>query len=228
MIKKFVSIFTIIVTLFSFQLVIFGDAQAQTSQQQASSEQQGASLSVNGYFIEAVNYIVGEEGLTLDAIAIYGFVNSNETSLKLDSTYGAYPITIISTNAFMGYENLESVNVPAGFKEIRSGAFENCEKLKDVYLPESIEYISPDAFLGSTNVVINAPLHSYAEKFAEENGLQFVNTSPAEKFSVEVDKEALMDSFRVMGLGMAGIFIVIIVIYLSLVVMNGAFKPKKD
>jgi hypothetical protein len=239
--KKFVSLLVIIVAVFSFQTAIFAEeidttgievtageqqqeaisAQIETETQPQVKQLQDVSLELpSGFIITSIDF-------SADTVAICGYKDRMATNLKLDAKYyDIYPIFVVGSNAFMGYESLESVTIPEGFKEIRDGAFENCEKLKDVYLPESVEYISPNAFLGSTNVVINAPLHSYAEKFAEENGLQFVNTSPAEKFSVTVDEKALMSSFKVMGLGMAGIFIVIVVIYLSLVVMNGVFKPK--
>ena len=52
----------------------------------------------------------------------------------------------------------------------------NCAKLHDVAIPDSVEYIAPNAFDGCDSLVISCSKNSYARKFAAENKIPFAVT----------------------------------------------------
>ncbi len=63
-------------------------------------------------------------------------------------------------------------------------AFANCTSLKDVTLPASLKEICSNLFLnvdyetfeedGNLPVTVHAPKGSYAERYAKENGLAYI------------------------------------------------------
>lgn len=61
-------------------------------------------------------------------------------------------INYISSQAFSGYENLQSVNISDNVTEIGKYAFLNCSSLKSVKLSNSIRKISQGAFMGCSSL----------------------------------------------------------------------------
>lgn len=55
-------------------------------------------------------------------------------------------ITVIYTESFVNFKNLEKVKLPARLTKISKGAFGGCEKLQGVVLPESLTEIEEFAF----------------------------------------------------------------------------------
>ena len=51
--------------------------------------------------------------------------------------------------------------------------FSGCEALTDVTLPAGVRPIPKSAFKGCTELTIHAPAGSYAEQFAQKNGIPF-------------------------------------------------------
>lgn len=45
-----------------------------------------------------------------------------------------------------GYSSLEHIELPFTLKEIEYGAFENCKNLKNINLPDRLEYIGKRCF----------------------------------------------------------------------------------
>lgn len=70
-----------------------------------------------------------------------------------------YKVIEISSEAFYRYsdkEQIKSVTIPEGAKEIGERAFARCRKLESVKLPDSLEIIGAAAFIGCnfTNITI--------------------------------------------------------------------------
>ena len=61
-------------------------------------------------------------------------------------------VTKIGDRAFHAKSNMTEVILPAGLKEIGS-SFNYCTGLTEIYVPNSVEKISTDAFLNSTNLM---------------------------------------------------------------------------
>ncbi len=108
-----------------------------------------------------------------DTIAIRGYIGSSKkisVARELDAT----PVVSIGSSAFADMTSLEEIKLSAGIQKIESKAMANCPELKYVYIPTTVKSISSDAFEGSYGVVIHGKAGSYAQKYASDNGLEFV------------------------------------------------------
>ena len=66
------------------------------------------------------------------------------------------------------------IEIPDTVTSIGNGTFENCTELCTVKIPANVTDINPTAFSGSTNVKIYGEKDSYAQKYANENSIPFV------------------------------------------------------
>ncbi len=66
--------------------------------------------------------------------------------LTIPSTIEGYPVTSIGNYAFDNCEALTGVTVPDGVTDIGQGAFKNCAKLQHIALPDGVTRIGSDAF----------------------------------------------------------------------------------
>lgn len=82
-------------------------------------------------------------------------------------------VTTINDNVFRNCKNLESVEIGSGISTIPATLFMNCEKLNAVLIPESVTSIDVTAFTNCPNVTIYCYKDSYAQQFAEENGINY-------------------------------------------------------
>lgn len=83
-------------------------------------------------------------------------------------------VTSIGKGAFCGCEALKEIYIPEGkMKSLSDEAFLKCTNLTDIYLSLNIKKISPSAFRECPNLTIHAPVGSYAETYAKENGINF-------------------------------------------------------
>jgi hypothetical protein len=58
--------------------------------------------------------------------------------------------------------------------EIVGWAFSGCTGLASIALPKRVTEIGIDAFKDCTNLIIHAPAGSYAETYAKENNIPFM------------------------------------------------------
>lgn len=109
-------------------------------------------------------------------------------------------VETISSNVFEGCSSLEKVTMDNGVKKIDNAAFKDCKSLKVVYIPDSCKNIADSAFNGCKNVVIYCSRNSYAESFAEKQGLKIEYGKPAKDaekavntsgITVKIDGEVL-------------------------------------
>ena len=82
-------------------------------------------------------------------------------------------IQTISKQAFSTCQNLKSVNISEGVTVIDTKAFESCKSLKEVVIPASVTSILNNAFNSCHDLSIIAPSGSYAESYANDNGIPF-------------------------------------------------------
>ena len=96
------------------------------------------------------------------------FPNSNIKTVKF------LPYTTsIQPSMFYEYQYLEDVEIPNTVECIMSKSFSNCKKLNKVIIPNSVLYISKDAFKDSPNTVIYCQSGSYALSFAKANKIKY-------------------------------------------------------
>ena len=89
---------------------------------------------------------------------------------NLDSVVFHTGIKKIGARAFL-QTGLTSMIIPRTVESIGFAAFASNEKLTSVTIPDSVREISDRVFEGSNNVVISVKSGSYAEKWAQENGV---------------------------------------------------------
>ena len=79
----------------------------------------------------------------------------------------------IQDEAFIN-TGIESIYIPTGVLEIGKSSFANCPLLTFIYLPDTLNTISADAFDGSDHAIIVCTEDSYADQFAAEYHLPAV------------------------------------------------------
>ena len=82
-------------------------------------------------------------------------------------------LKIIESEAFLNAP-MVSVRCPDGLTTIGSRAFAGCDQLRDIYLPDSVQYIAEDAFANVPQLTIHTPAGSIAEKWAKKQGITVV------------------------------------------------------
>ena len=94
-------------------------------------------------------------------------------------------ITAIPSKCFYNLNSLEKIIIPMGVTSIGSDAFYNCVKLSAVTIPSTVSSISGTSFTYLNRLTVYGVKGSYAETWANENGVQFVeNTKHAEGVSL--------------------------------------------
>ena len=78
----------------------------------------------------------------------------------------------ISEEAFYGDSSLDEVVLPEGIERIESRAFANTS-VKKVYFPDSLNYIAPDAFSGSTQVTGWGNAGTYAADYCQRRNIPY-------------------------------------------------------
>lgn len=114
----------------------------------------------------------------------------NETVITVPATLDGYAVTVIGEKAFMEC-TAQKIILPQGVLTIRNMAFNHCDSLTEVVLPEglktigdafgfceylvhvnipdSVNYIHDGAFDGSYGVIITAAKGGYAESFVNRH-----------------------------------------------------------
>ena len=79
----------------------------------------------------------------------------------------------VDEEAFMGC-SFEYAYIQDCTTAIKSKAFANCKNLIFIRIPESVSFISPNAFEETNNLTIIGKAESYAEQYAKDYGFAFI------------------------------------------------------
>ncbi|SCX22064.1 Leucine rich repeat-containing protein [Ruminococcaceae bacterium P7] len=132
--------------------------------------------------------------INLTAIGMYSFSNCTnmvETLVLPEQIYfidecafeGCSSITEVEINSGLYYianqcfnkcNSLQKVTLNDGLVQIRSYAFANCPELEYVLIPSTVTDISPTAFENDSNLKIYGFADSYAQTYAHEHNIPFV------------------------------------------------------
>ena len=93
---------------------------------------------------------------------------------KLNSVTISQNIKTIEKATFSCCFELEEIILPEGIIEIGQNAFYACNKLKKLKVSGNLAEIGESALGNCTNLTIYAPKGSYAETYAKENNIPFV------------------------------------------------------
>lgn len=80
----------------------------------------------------------------------------------------------IGRYTFRNYSSLRSVIIGDSVSSIGEQAFQNCINLESVTISNKSTKIEDDAFMYCKNLTINAPKGSYAEQYANEHDIRFI------------------------------------------------------
>ena len=81
----------------------------------------------------------------------------------------------IYERCFSGCNSLQSLIISEGVEEIRQEAFANCKWLKSIVIPNTVTQIGNDVFKQCNDLTIYGYSGSYAESYAKENSIPFVD-----------------------------------------------------
>ncbi len=84
-------------------------------------------------------------------------------------------VTEIGYHAFSSCHYLTHATLPQSLTKIGKYAFLNCGRLLNLQLPESVTEIGKDAFCDCDDLTLSVTAGSYAEKYAQENGLLYIH-----------------------------------------------------
>ena len=101
----------------------------------------------------------------------------------------SFPTPAIADRAFEDCENLEKIIIPESVKSVGYCAFLNCRRLKSITIPDSVTSIGSSAFRKCSGFIIYGLENSCAEKYAKENNLTFVNHTVHKESSWITDVE---------------------------------------
>lgn len=69
---------------------------------------------------------------------------------------------------------LEDITLPASLKAVEIKAFSGCKSLKTVTIGSGVTYIGENAFEGCKNLTLVCKKDSFAQKYAEQNGIKYI------------------------------------------------------
>ncbi len=83
-------------------------------------------------------------------------------------------ISVINGQVFQNCTSLTEFTVPNSVGTISDFSFAGCTSLEKVVIPKTVKNISAKAFLNCDKLTIFGYTNSYAQTYAEENGINFV------------------------------------------------------
>ncbi len=98
---------------------------------------------------DGLAYALTDDGKSYQVV---GIGTSTYTDIIIATTYHGLPVTRIADNAFQACNNLNRVTIPQGITEIGHGAFRECENLINVNIPNGMKTIGSYAFADCTNL----------------------------------------------------------------------------
>lgn len=98
--------------------------------------------------------------------------------LVIPSSLGGYPVVSIGYDAFVE-TGFDDIVIPEGIVSIEKYAFSLCYYTDTITIPESVTFISEDAFYFAGveaihGLMLRVTKGSYAEQYAEDNGIAYV------------------------------------------------------
>ena len=83
---------------------------------------------------------------------VVGIGSCKDTKINIPPQYEGLPVTGVCSRAFEDCENLKSVTIPEGVTEILRYAFSGCTSLESLTIPESVTRIDQYAFCACTSL----------------------------------------------------------------------------
>jgi len=71
-----------------------------------------------------------------------------------------------------GFQSAKTIHLPM-ISQINAETFAECSRLECVYIPDSVIYISPNAFDKHPDILVKCPPNSYAEQYCKKKGIKY-------------------------------------------------------
>ena len=122
-----------------------------------------------GTIIRRLTVILPSTVEKINEVAFYENENLKEIALPTG-------LNVIDASAFFGCSSLEVIELPLTLESIGSNCYGNCKKLNAIRIPKKTNSIASNAFddCDKTILVIYGYAKSYAETYANDNGITFV------------------------------------------------------
>ena len=124
------------------------------------------------------NITIPSEIYSYKVVEIAENIFSNNLTIK--SVVIPESVTTIGAYSFYGCTNLESATIPSSVTDIKAATFYDCGNLTELIIPASVTQIAANAFIGCDNLTIKCEAGSYAETYANENGITFIDPNAPE------------------------------------------------
>ena len=98
-----------------------------------------------------------------------------EKDIVVPSGIDGYPVVSVEEFSFSYCDFIESVTLSEGIRELKALAFKNCNNIKRVVLPSSLEIIEDNSLPKNTDVVYTVVKGSFAESYISSSGLKTVS-----------------------------------------------------
>ncbi|MDE6967314.1 MAG: leucine-rich repeat domain-containing protein, partial [Clostridia bacterium] len=89
---------------------------------------------------------------TTDGYIVSGLEKSDETEITIPATYKGKPVISIGEYAFEGCEKITGIVIPNSITAIEEGAFEGCIGFESFIIPNSVTTIGESAFAGCNSL----------------------------------------------------------------------------
>ncbi len=112
--------------------------------------------------------------INIEGLWAFGFASKLKSVLLPAASFDKIDNDGHNSSTFMHCRNLETFVFSEGTEEIPGRFFDNCPKLKKVYVPASVKKINDSTFSrDSKGLVIMCVEGSYAEQFAKDNAYKY-------------------------------------------------------
>lgn len=117
-------------------------------------------------------------GKDITSIGNYAFAYTCKNVNAIEFEAGSQ-LQSVGAVAFMNVANVKDIVLPDTVTYIGVYAFGDCYALETLAVSQAASYIASTAFTGSANVVLNVAEGTYAEKFANANGISYTTRTYA-------------------------------------------------
>lgn len=114
-----------------------------------------------------------------DYYSVKAYTEFTGGAIKIPAEYNGKPVKKIASDGFAGCKSLAFIEMPEGIEIIDDGAFDECSKIKEICLPQSLKEIGKAAFSACSMKEVIIPPN--VEKIGER-AFQFID----ENFTIKV------------------------------------------